>query len=254
MREFMGGMNMDASCLDKTDLLDYDKEVIQRLVKEEEWMRLELFDRIGMIYDFVRNDILFGYNENDLLPASKILIDGYGQCNTKAILLMALFRAVDIPCRLHGFTVDKKLQKGLIPGIMYNQAPDSIVHSWVEVAYEDKWIALEGVILDQRYLTNLQKKNAQIQGLFCGYGVADQNFQHPKVEWNGKDTYIQRECINHDFGVFKSPDAFFKKHPQPFSTIQQYAYEKFGRKMMNQTVAKIRALKYADMPEEEIKN
>ncbi len=37
--------------------------------------------------------------------------DGYGQCNTKGTLFMALFRSVDIPCRFHGFTIDKKLQK-----------------------------------------------------------------------------------------------------------------------------------------------
>ncbi len=48
----------------------------------------------------------------DTMNAVQILNDGYGQCNTKATLLMALLRAVSIPCRLHAFDVTKDLQRG----------------------------------------------------------------------------------------------------------------------------------------------
>ncbi len=41
------------------------------------------YDRIGAAYDFVRNEILFGYNRTDAIPATEVLADGYGQCNTK---------------------------------------------------------------------------------------------------------------------------------------------------------------------------
>lgn len=241
---------MDASCLDKTELLDYDDDMIKRLIKDRGWESLDAFHKIESIYDFVQNEILFGYNETDMMPASRILAEGFGQCNTKAILLMALLRGVDVPCRLHGFTIDKKLQQGLMPSVVYKNAPDSIVHSWVEVEFEDKWIALEGVILDLRYLKNLQKKNSQIQGLFCGWGVADLNFQNPQVIWKGTHTYIQKEGINHDYGVFKSPDAFFKKHPQQMNGVQRMMFQKVGRQMMNQNVKKIRDLKYADVLED----
>ncbi len=37
----------------------------------------------------------------------------------ESTLLMALLRAVNIPNRLHGFTIDKALQKGAITGIWY---------------------------------------------------------------------------------------------------------------------------------------
>lgn len=241
---------MDASCLDKTELLDYDDDMIKRLIKDRGWESLDAFHKIESIYNFVQNEILFGYNETDMMPASRILAEGFGQCNTKAILLMALLRGVDVPCRLHGFTIDKKLQQGLMPSVVYKNAPDSIVHSWVEVEFEDKWIALEGVILDLRYLKNLQKKNSQIQGLFCGWGVADLNFQNPQVIWKGTHTYIQKEGINHDYGVFKSPDAFFKKHPQQMNGVQRMMFQKVGRQMMNQNVKKIRDLKYADVLED----
>lgn len=67
----------------------------------------------GAIYDFVRNDIAFGYNSSDDIKASAVLADGYGQCNTKGTLLMALLRKAGIPCRLHGFTIHKNFRQAL---------------------------------------------------------------------------------------------------------------------------------------------
>lgn len=71
---------------------------------------------------------------------------------------MSLLHAVCIKCRIHGFTIDKSLQKGAIKGFYYNLAPNEIVHSWVEVYYNSKWYNLEGFILDIKYLNNLQNK------------------------------------------------------------------------------------------------
>lgn len=79
----------------------------------------------------MRDEIAFGYNTQDDLPASRVLADGIGQCNTKGTLLMALLRAMDVPCRFHGFTIDKALQKGAITGLAYWLAPRNIIHSWV---------------------------------------------------------------------------------------------------------------------------
>lgn len=92
-------------------------------------MRLSYEDRIGASYEFVRNNILFGYNADDALPASRLLADGYGQCNTKAVPLMALLSALEIPCRFHGCTIDKGLQRGVVPELIYPLAPRNIIHS-----------------------------------------------------------------------------------------------------------------------------
>ena len=75
-------------------MINYRADSIQKLVKSRRWEELDEFDRIGAVYDFVRNEILFGYNRSDLLTAAEVLSDGYGQCNTKGTLLMALLRAV----------------------------------------------------------------------------------------------------------------------------------------------------------------
>ena len=98
-------------CIVHPKMLDYNNGEIQRLIQEKGWRNLSEFECIKSIYNFIRDDILFGYNVDDNIPASKVLKDGYGQCNTKGTLFMALLRACNIPCRVHGFTIDKELQK-----------------------------------------------------------------------------------------------------------------------------------------------
>ena len=227
--------------LQETEMLNYGHPSIQRLIREKQWTDSAEKDQIRNIYDFVHDGILFGYNAEDTIPASAILQDGYGQCNTKATLFMALLRAVGIPCRLHGFTIDKRLQRGAMTGIVYAFAPRDIVHSWVEVQYGDRWYAMEGLILDSAYLKKLQEKFSGCKAGFCGYGVATDDFQHPPVAWNANDTYIQKEGINHDLGVFHSPDVFFKQHSQRLTPLKRWIFQNYGCKSMNRNVAKIRA-------------
>lgn len=176
--------------LKETRMLDYSNSSIQKLVKSRGWKEMKEFERIRDIYNFVRDEILFGYNIDDEIPASKVLSDGYGQCNTKGTLFMALLRAYDVPCRVHGFTIDKKLQT----------------------------------------------RNSDCVGAFCGYGVAVKDFQHPVIDFDRNNTYIQSEGINQDFGVYD----LLKEHHQELSPIKKFAYKHYGRHMMNRNVRKIR--------------
>ena len=227
--------------LQETRMLNFNHDQIQKLIKEKGWSTDDDFQRILKIYNFIRDEIAFGYNTDDTISASEVLKDGYGQCNTKGTLFMALLRAVGIPCRMHGFTIDKKLQKGAMTGIVYKLAPQSIIHSWVEVQYKERWYNIEGFILDSQYLNKLQEKFSDCKASFCGYGVATDNFQNPQIEWNANDTYIQKEGINHDFGVFNSPDEFFGKYQQQLTPLKKWIYRNIGRKLMNRNVERIRA-------------
>ena len=229
--------------LGDTKLLDFSHPDIKELIRNRNWKDLSEYEKIGSIYHFVQNDITFGYNESDEIPASAVLKDGYGQCNTKGTLLMALLRCVGIPCRLHGFTIDKKLQKGAITGLSYLLAPKNIIHSWVEVYYQEKWLNLEGFILDRKYINNLQCKFPDLSGSFCGYGVATSNFKNPPIDWNGTDTYIQKDGINNDFGVFEDPDSFYKAHGSNLSGVKAVLYKHVARKLINSNVLRIRLAK-----------
>lgn len=149
---------------------------------------------------------LFGYNISDDITAEQVLKDGYGQCNTKGTLFMALLRAVNVPCRIHAFTIDKALQKGAMTGI-------------------------------------LQNKFKECSGAFCGYGVAVKDFKNPVIDWNANNTYIQSEGINQDFGLYDSPDEMYKEHKQEMSEIKELLYKNLGRHLMNRNVNKIRGNK-----------
>lgn len=231
---------MNNEYLSKTHMLDYDNYKIQELIRKRGWRELPEFERIRSIYNFIRDEIRFGYNVDDSIPASKVLKDGYGQCNTKGTLFMALLRAVGIPCRVHGFTIRKELQEGAMTGFVYKQAPKNIFHSWVEVYLEGKWYELEAFIIDKDYLGKLQQKNSNCAGAFCKFGVGVEDFKNPIIDFNRNNTYIQSTGINQDFGIYDSPDALLKDHHQEMGYIKKLAFRYYGRHMMNRNVKKIR--------------
>lgn len=225
-----------------TTILDYGSPCIQRIVADRCWARLDEKTKVTSIYNFVRDEIAFGYNIDDNISASEVLKDGFGQCNTKSTLFMALLRAVGVPCRLHGFTIDKKLQKGAQTGLTYLLAPKEIVHSWVEVYFDGKWYVTEGIILDVQYLNGVQSRFSSCNGSFCGYGIATKNFRNPTIDWDGNDTYIQSEGIVRDFGVYDTPDEFYKEHRQNMTPLKKWLFLHIGRKSMNRNVRKMRGV------------
>ncbi|MCL1901526.1 MAG: transglutaminase family protein [Firmicutes bacterium] len=229
--------------LNETALLNFNHPTIRTLVEKKGWHGLIEKDRVLAIYNFVRDDIIFGYNRSDDITAAAVLKDGYGQCNTKGILFMALLRAVGIPCRIHGFYIDKIMQKGALKGFYYKRAPKEILHSWVEIFYKDAWLNLEGFILDMNYLVKLQRKFKNCSGPFCGYGVAIENFKNPPVKWNESDTYIQKDKIVKDLGIYDSPDDLLAIHQQKIGRFKNFVFKLIVRHLMNKNIKKIRNAK-----------
>lgn len=234
--------------LQQTPLLDFASDPIRRLIEAEGWSQLPVFERIGAAYTFVRDRIAFGYNRDDNIPASAVLADGYGQCNTKSTLLMALLRALGIPCRLHGFTIHKALQRGVVPELVYGLVPDSVLHSWVEIYHDGRWTNLEGFILDRPFLNALQAKFSGKGGDFCGFGVGTDCLSAPPIDWIGADTYIQRTGINADLGLFDSPDDFYAKHRQGLGWFRRLLYRNVIRHWMNARVRRVRRGEIPDIP------
>lgn len=225
--------------LAQSELLDFNAPSIVALIEACGWAALDEGERARVAYEFVRDEVVFGYNHDDAIPASRVLSDGYGQCNTKGTLLMALFRALGLRCRLHGFTIHKALQRGVVPEAVYPIVPDEILHSWVEVEIQDRWVVLEGFILDTPFLTSLQTAFAD-QDSLCGYGAGTDCLSAPPVAWSGGDTYIQKTGITRDLGTFDSPDAFYVEHTQRFGMLRALAYRYVIRHWMNARVRSIR--------------
>lgn len=231
---------MSDRLLNETPMLNYSHPTLQALIKARRWRELDEFSRIRAIYNYVRDEILFGYNTDDAISASDVLKDGYGQCNTKGTLFMALMRACSIRCRIHGFTIDKRLQKGAMTGLVYALAPKQVFHSWVEVELDGVWYELEAFILDKAYLSRLQALNSDCVGAFCGYGAAVRDLKHPVIDFNRCNTYIQSEGIVQDFGVYPSPDELLREHHQEMSRFKAFIYRNVGRHLMNRNVRRIR--------------
>ncbi len=217
--------------LEPTAMLNFQDEALQQLVKHRGWSDLAYEDRIKDIYDFVRNEIKFGYNRTDDIPASEVLRDGYGQCNTKSTLLIALLRAVGIPCRIHGFLIDKKMQKGALTGITYLLAPSKIVHAWTEVQLHDDWIVLEGVIIDDSYLKQVKNRLCSFNEGFIGYGISVKDKDNINLCWTGESVYVQSFSITDDLGIFDNPDDLFKKYNNTDSKLKEMLFNKKRKKI-----------------------
>jgi transglutaminase-like putative cysteine protease len=226
-----------------TQLVDYDHPSLRALIAERGWTELPERERIGAIYYFVRDEIRFGYNASDDLPASSVLADGYGQCDTKATLLMTLLRATGISCRLHGATVDKRLQRGMVSELVFRLWRADIRHSWVEVLFEGSWVGLDGAILDRAYLDGVRAKVRVTEGEgLLGYAVGTDDLAHPPIEWQGADTAIQTTAVVRDLGIFDDPDTFYRGVGSNFSGIRGWIFRHLIRPSMNEKVAAIRAL------------
>ena len=225
----------------ETTLLDFNHPQIQYLIKQRKWHDLSQYDAIGSIYNYVRDEVLFGYNADDSIPASQVINDGYGQCNTKGTLLIALLRAVGISTRLHGFTIYNELQRGAIPDYLFFLAPKRIIHSWVEVYYNERWINLEGYILDKSYLKQVQRRFISQSEEFSGYAISTKCLSSPDIDWKGEDTYIQSEGIADDFGEYSQPDDFYSSHGSNLSGIKKVLFRYVLRHLMNININKIRS-------------
>jgi len=226
--------------LKETALLDFNHPSIQTLVKSSGWKALSPYNRIGASYQFVRDSIRFGYNKQDALKASTILKEGIGQCNTKAVLLIALLRALDIPAKIEGFEVDASFQKELLPPLIRNLSPKTFLHSRVLVFYNSTWVPLEGYILDKPYIEGIKRKFTAFEGAFYGYAIATDDFNALSIDWRGNETYIQKDAITKSLGIFDGPDQLFAAHSQSLSKIKAFLYRQSIRHLMNRRVSSIR--------------
>lgn len=234
-------MSTDLSTyLRSTPLLDLQAPELRALIDERGWTKLDTLPRVSAIYTFVRDQIPFGYNRTDAIAASEVLRDGYGQCNTKTTLLMALLRATGVACRAHGATIHKTLQRGVVRGVSYALAPTSILHSWAEVWLDARWVALEGVILDRPYLAGLTTHLGRVDGPLLGYGVGTADLARPAIDFQGDATSIQMTGVDQDFGAFPDPDAFYAAHGTNMSGLRAWIFRSWVRHRMNRRVAEIR--------------
>ena len=57
--------------LEQTPILDYYHPSIQNLIEQRKWRDLDIVDKVRNIYNFVRDEVQFGYNTGDMIQASQ---------------------------------------------------------------------------------------------------------------------------------------------------------------------------------------
>ena len=91
--------------LRETRMVDFSNPAIQKLIQNMKWKEMGEFERIKAIYNYVRDDVLFGYNIDDGISASKVLADGLDNVIQKELYLWhfyvpAIFHAEYMVLRL----------------------------------------------------------------------------------------------------------------------------------------------------------
>ncbi|MGF7025023.1 transglutaminase-like domain-containing protein [Sphingobacterium sp. HSC-15S19] len=226
--------------LKETNILDYTNSSIQRIIEQRHWKCFDTVFRIKAIYNFVRDEIRFGYNHSNTLKSSQVLIDGFGNGNCKTILLMSFLRAVDIPCRIHGFVVDKSIIKGILDGVWYKLSPQKLLHSSVEVYVDDEWYMLEGIMLDSEYIKGFLKVKPEIRESLFIFGLFENGFENFILEKRISNEQAFRRSDVEDLGTYDSPDNLYNLHSQYFSVIKKFFFKNFARHRLNKIIDNVR--------------
>jgi len=234
-------MEEHVTYLEPSHLLDYTHPDIEKLITSKGWNTLKAkTDLIGNVYSFVRDEIAYGYTSSFSIPASQILHKGYGNCITKSTLLMALLRAVGIPCRFHAMMISKVIFRGLLPGLTYRIAARHPFRAWVELQDKGKWYASEGYVIDSPYMQRLQQKFPNQKASFYGYGIGVLDFKNPDNIWGDNHIFVPNKAIEKDLGSFDTPDAFFSEVPRAEGYAKDLRYKAIICDRLNKSIQTVR--------------
>ena len=202
------------------NLADHDhpaiRELSARLTQSETTAR----GKLDRIFHYVRDDIRFGFPvDGDFVKASDTIRMGYGQCNTKATLLLALCKAAGIPARIHFSLISKDIQKGFFTGPAYWLMPKEISHSWIEVEIDGRWRRIDTFINDLP-LFNAAKAKIKRLGWSVGYSVALKDGEASAELDLEHEAYQQMAAVTEDHGTWDDPSGYYassryKNRPDP---------------------------------------
>lgn len=193
----------------KIILSDFDHPIVKAKAAELTNKTAADKDKIQNIFNYVRDEIAFGFPANgDIMRASQTIVLKMGQCNTKSTLFLALCKAAGIPARIHFSTIKKEIQRGLFTGIAYRIMPDTLSHSWIEVKTDGEWIRIDSYINDKgfyaagKYQLKKRKWNTGFS-ISCtsGESSADLNLNEEK--------FVQMDAVIDDHGVWDEPMDYY---------------------------------------------
>ena len=166
--------------------------------------------KLGALFDYVRDDIEFGFPpKGDLTAASETIRLGIGQCNTKGTLLLALCKAAGIPARLHFSLIRKDIQRGLFEGLAYRLLPPRLSHAWLEVELDGSWRRLDGYINDAPFF-DAAGESLRRRGWDTGFSVACAEGRASCAFAPEDERFVQMQAVVDDHGVWDDPADYYR--------------------------------------------
>jgi hypothetical protein len=180
--------------------------------------------RLERLFLYVRDEIKFGYPlKGDLVSATDTIRLGYGQCNTKSTVLVALCRAVGITSRIHFSLIRKEIQRGIFTGFTYWLMPDFISHSWVEVFVDGRWRNMDSFINDREFFL-AGKMMLKEKGWDTGYSIACSGGDANNEFTIDDERFLQMDAVTDDHGVWEDASEYYmsdkyRNHPGFFKLL-----------------------------------
>lgn len=166
-------------------------------------------DKAIALHDYVRDTVKFGFNKYfDASPPEYTLACGYGHCNPKSRLLVALFQSAGLESYLHLVVLPKDILKGAIPVSRYWMIPAELSHGYVEANVEGQWCAIDSHIIDTPLLRAARARLIHEERAH-GYGVRVNSTN----VWDGRtDAFSQfdPEMMVEDHGRVEDLEAYFR--------------------------------------------
>ncbi len=222
-------------------LADFDHALVAQTARRLTSSAKTTGEALERIFLFVRDDIVFGFPpEGDFVTASQTIERGYGQCNTKGTLFLALCKASGIPARIHFSQISKEIQHGFFTGLPYWLMPDQISHSWLEVELDGRWHQIDTYINDPA-LHNAAVSEIEKRGWKTGFSVSRANGDPSADLVLDGAHYSQMAVVGKDDGVWDEPLAFYKgpKYLNKVGPVKQWLYRLF-LPMINGRVRRLR--------------
>jgi len=182
------------------------RETARRLTRDLTTPR----EKLRALFYFVRDEIRFGFpKEGDIVKASETIELGYGQCNTKAALLIALARAVGLEARVHFSTIDKSIQKGVFPQWAFRRLPDELSHPWVEVKIEGRWRRIDSFINDRAFY-RAGRAALRERGWKTGFSISCESGESDPEFNIDEERFVQMDAVTGDHGTFDDPADYYR--------------------------------------------
>ena len=161
------------------------------------------------LHNYVRESIRFGFNRYfDAATPDYTLACGYGHCNPKSRLMVALFRAVGLESYQHFVVLPKDILKDAMPANRYWMIPAELSHSYVDVRVEGHWYAIDSFIVDTPLMLGAQALLAA-EGRDLGFGT----LCDATNVWDGQsDAFSQFDArmMKEDHGRVDDLEAYFR--------------------------------------------